>query len=97
VPDPAQPDRGFVDITANVDATDITGVAGDIQTSLNNEFGFDADGIPVVTVEFPDGVLRMRAKGIGLELRADESDDIVPDPWGPVTLASSANGSPECL
>ncbi|CAB5141075.1 Alkaline phosphatase (EC [Olavius algarvensis associated proteobacterium Delta 3] len=77
VPDPEQPGRGFVDILANIDATDITGVAGDIQAALNAEFGFDADGNPVVAVVFPDGVLRIRTNGVGLELRADENDAMI--------------------
>ncbi|MFN0040815.1 MAG: LamG-like jellyroll fold domain-containing protein, partial [Burkholderiales bacterium] len=89
VPDPANPDRGFVAVTANIDATDISGVAEDLQAALNPIFGFDADGLPRVTVEFPDGIFRLRAKGLGLELRTSE-DDLAHTKLGfePLTAAS---------
>src|SRR5205807_91753 len=68
VPDAKHPDRGFVTVTADINATDITGVATDLQTALNAVFGLDADGQPMVAVEFPNGVFRLRASGLGLEL-----------------------------
>ncbi|HEY7599939.1 MAG TPA: LamG-like jellyroll fold domain-containing protein, partial [Candidatus Limnocylindrales bacterium] len=74
VPDPAHPDRGFVTVQAHIDATTLTGVAEDLQVALNAVFGADADGLPNVAVEFPGNVLRLRAKGTGLELRTDESN-----------------------
>ena len=76
VPDASNPDAGFVSISAGIAATDLTGVAQDLQLALNDAFGVDADGLPVVTVEFPDSILRLRAKGVGLELRTDATDDM---------------------
>ncbi len=74
VPDESDPDRGFVQVTANIDATNITGVAEDLQAKLIEIFKLDANGLPVVTVEFPDGIMRLRARGLGLELRTDPDD-----------------------
>ena len=70
--DPAHPDRGFVTVTAAIDATNITKLAEDLQAALDGMFG---PGL--VTVEFPDGVFRLRAEGADLELRAEATDPIV--------------------
>lgn len=78
VPDPAQPDRGFVTITKDiVDAENITQIGEALQDALVDEFGLDENGNPVVTVAFPEGFLRFGIKGQGLVMRAAANDLIV--------------------
>ena len=69
VPIAGMPDQGFVSMSVDIeDAGNITELAGQLQAALVEEFGLDENGNPVVIVEFPDGILRLRAKVQG---RAD--------------------------
>ena len=69
VPIPGMPDQGFVSMSVEIeDAGNITELAGQLQAALVEEFGLDENGNPVVIVEFPDGILRLRAKVQGFEL-----------------------------
>ena len=77
VSNPSNPDQGFLPVTADIDASDITELANQIQAALDGVFGVDTNGNPVVAVEFPDGILRLRASGQGLEFRAEADDPIV--------------------
>jgi len=77
VPDPEQPDRGLVTVSAAIDAADITELGAQLQDALVAAFGNDGDGRPVVAVEFPDGILRLRVPGQGVEFRAEADDPVV--------------------
>ncbi|HXW10699.1 MAG TPA: hypothetical protein VD737_08795, partial [Steroidobacteraceae bacterium] len=90
VPIPGMPDQGFVEMSVDIqDAGNISELADQLQAALVAEFGVDENGNPVVIVEFPDGILRLRARVQGLELRA-EADDLMVTALGfePLTAGS---------
>ena len=90
VPIAGMPDQGFVSMSVEIeDAQNITELAEQLQAALIGEFGVDENGDPVVVVEFPDGILRLRAKVQGMELRA-EADDLMVSALGfaPLTAGS---------
>jgi len=70
VPDPLQPGRGFVEMSVAINATTRTQIAQQLQAALDAEFN------GLVTVDFPNGVFRLRADGQGLELRTEADDDM---------------------
>ncbi|MCX7893546.1 MAG: PA14 domain-containing protein, partial [Burkholderiales bacterium] len=76
VADPTDPNRGFTTVTAEINASDLVGVVEQLQAALDAQVK-DANGKSLVTVESPDGILRLRAKGQGMELRASPSDPAV--------------------
>jgi Ca2+-binding RTX toxin-like protein len=76
VPIPGMPDQGFVSLSVDIEnAENITELADQLQAALVGEFGVDENGNPVVMVEFPDGILRLRARVQGLELRPGRRPD----------------------
>ena len=64
----------FVEVTVppDVSNTGLVDLVFDIQQAINNVLGED-----VVIVESPNGILRLVAPGVSLELRAEESDPAV--------------------
>ena len=63
----------FHEITIQPDDSNhnITDLAEDLQLAIDGVFGFDENGNSRIIVEFPDGILRLRAPGATLEFRAD--------------------------
>ncbi|MGI9332597.1 MAG: LamG-like jellyroll fold domain-containing protein, partial [Gammaproteobacteria bacterium] len=90
VPAPGTPGQGLVAVSVDIEAGNITELAEQLQTALIDTFGVDENANPAVVVEFPDGILRLRAQGQGLELRA-EADDLMVSALGFEPLSA---GSP---